>query len=488
MNLAVARSIKRSREVGLRKVVGAVRRQLIIQFLGESVLITFVSLLLAVGLTYLLLPFFGQLMERPIEINLLSSPWLLPGLFFLVIMVGLFSGSYPAFIMSSLRPVDVLKAKIPVKLSGFNLQRSLIIFQFAASIILVISSLVIYHQLQFMQQKELGYDKKNIITIRIKDRPLLNKFEQLAGEWKQHSGVNEVTLSSHLPSNVTSSTMINSMPGNNDKTSLAIYQIATEYNYLDVFGIQLVAGRNFSKERNDEKSFLINETAAKAMGWSAEEALGKEFYQDESKTIIGVVKDFHMHSMHLPIQPLMIRLSDRGSYFSLKINHENVPATLAAIEKTFKESSPYPFEYQFMEDNFNQLYQSETKLGEIFGFFTLISMLIASLGLFGLAAFLSAQRTKEIGVRKVLGASVQSIVLLLSKNFLKLVVIVFVVAIPIGWYVMHQWLQDFAYRINLAWWIFGLAGTLAFIIAFISIGYQSIKSASANPVDSLKFE
>jgi len=368
------------------------------------------------------------------------------------------------------------------------LQRALIIFQFAASIILVISSLVIYHQLQFMQQKELGYDKQNIITIQIKDRPLLNKFEQLAGEWKQHSGVNEVTLSSHLPSNITSSTMINSMPGNNDKTSLAIYQVGTEYNYLDVFGLQLVAGRNFSKESNDEKSFLINETAAKALGWSAEEAVGKEFYQDEAKTIIGVVKDFHMHSMHLPIQPLMIRLSDRGSYFSLKINSENVPATLAAIEKTFKENSPYPFEYQFMEDNFNQLYQSETKLGGIFAFFTLISVLIASLGLFGLAAFLSAQRTKEIGVRKVLGASVQSLVLLLSKDFLKLVLIAFVIAIPVGWYAMHQWLQDFAYRITIGWWIFAVAGTFAFVIANLSVGYQSLKASRMDPVESLKTE
>ncbi len=491
MNLAVARSIKRSREVGLRKVVGAVRRQLIGQFLGESVLIAFLSLLLAVGLTYLLLPCFGRMMERPVELNFLSNPLLLPGLLLLVLLVGIFSGSYPALMMSSLRPMEVLKARADVKVSGFSLQRLLIIVQFAVSITLVISSLVIWQQLQYMQQKELGYDKEDVVAIRLIDRSLRGKFQHLSNEWSQNQHILSATMSSHLPTHITSSSIISNKPGADEKEGLAIYQWQVEYNFMDVFGIKLLAGRNFSQEMSNdsEQSYLINETAAKALGWTPEEAIGKQIYHGDSKNIIGVVRDFHMHSMHLPIQPLMIRLSEnRGSYISVKVKHGEIPETLAYLEKSIKANSPYPLDYQFLDENFKQLYASEMKLGEIFGFFTVVSVLIASLGLFGLAAFLSGQRTKEIGIRKVLGASVQSIVVLVSKDFLRLVFIAFIVSIPVGWYAMHSWLQDFAYRVNIEWWTFALAGVLAFVIANLSIGYQSLKASLMNPVDSLQSE
>ncbi len=488
-NLAVARSMKRAREVGLRKVVGAFRRQLIIQFMGESILISLLSLLLAVALTYLTLPFFARMVERPIEINFLSNAISLPALLLLVLIVGFLSGSYPALFMSSLKPVDVLKAKADVKVSGFSLQRSLIILQFAASITLVITSFVIYRQLSFMQKKELGYNKSNVVTIRLRDRSLRDKFQILSTELAQNPTIVASTLSSHLPTNITSSTMI-SKPGESTKRELAIYQCTVEYGFLDVFGINLSAGRNFNKNSStDLESFLINETAAKALGWTPQEAVGKQIEYDGPKTIIGVVKDFHMYSMHLPILPLMIRGSgNRGSYISIKIAPNNIPETLAFIEKTFKANSPYPFDYQFLDENFNQLYANEMKLGEIFGFFTVVSILIASLGLFGLAAFMCSLRTKEIGIRKVLGASVNGIVLLISKDFVKLVLIAFVVAVPTGWYISHQWLQDFAYKVSIEWWIFAVAGMLVCVIATLSVGYQSLKASLMNPAETLKSE
>ena len=491
MNLAIARSIKRAREVGLRKVVGAIRRQLIGQFLGESLLITFLSLLVAVGFAYLLIPLFGRLMERPIEFNFFENRLLLPGLFVLVILVGLFSGSYPAFIMSSLRPVQVLKGKMDGKLSGSRLQRWLIVGQYGVSIVLVITSLMIYRQLQFMKQKELGLDRENVITIHIKDNSLNKNYENIRAEWQQYPGIVATTASQHLPINITSSHIINDVPGGSKEDDLAIYEGRVNYDFLEVFGITLAAGRDFSREIKSDlsESYLINETAAKALGWTPEEAVGKQVIDEHPKTIIGVVKDFHMHSMHLAIQPLMFKpYPGWANYISARVRPENLPETIAFMEKTIKKYSPYPFEYRFLDDHFEQLYKSEMKLGEIFGFFTLLSILIASLGLFGLAAFMSQQRTKEIGIRKALGASVQSIVVLLSRDFLSLVGFAFLVSIPIAWYAVHEWLQGFAYRVNIGWGLFAMAGILALLMANLAIGYQSVKAAMTKPVDSLRSE
>ncbi|MBX2963925.1 MAG: ABC transporter permease [Cyclobacteriaceae bacterium] len=489
MNLAVARSIKRAREVGLRKVVGAMRRQLITQFLGESVLIALFSLLLATGLTYSVLPYFGRIVERPIEFNLLANPMVLPALLALVLVVGLLSGSYPALAMSSLKPVDVLKTKTDIKVSGFSLQQFLIVFQFVASIVLIISSVVIYRQLDFMKSKELGYDKENVVTLWLKDRSLREKYQTLETQWQEHPGVIATTITSSLPAEISSSTMIKKNADN--KEDMAIYQWSVGLDFTEVFGIELVAGRNFSRDiKSDEvDNFIINETAARALGWTAEEAIGKQFEYQGQSTIIGVVKDFHMLSMHLPIQPLMIRFSEyRGRFLALKIESDNIPQTLSHIETVFKKNSTYPFEYQFLSDEYNKLYNSELKLGEVFGFFTITSIVIASLGLFGLAAFTAGQRTKEIGIRKVLGASMQQVVFILSKSFAWRVLVAFILAAPIGWYTMNMWLQDFAYRIDMSWWIFALAGLSAFLMAGISIGYQSLKASLTNPVDSLRSE
>ena len=491
MNLAVARSVKRAREVGLRKVAGAKRWQLMGQFIGESVLIAFLALLLALGLTHFSLPAFGNILERPIELNLIENVFLLPGLLLLVIIVGVLSGSYPAFFMSSLRPVQVLKGKIDGKLSGLKVQQWLIVGQYATSIILIISSLIIYRQFQFIQQKELGYDREHIVTVPVKGNKLRGHVDVLKNEWLSHPGIVSVTASTNLPTKITWRTTINDDEGSSKEDNLAIYEIYVDYDFLDVFGIDLTAERNFSPDLKTDlnEGYIINETAAKALGWTPEEAIGKQFTHDGTKTVIGVVNDFHMHTMHMAVEPLMIALTDQYiGYISVKVLPENLTTILTSLETSIKKYSPYPFEYKFLDDQFDQLYKADLRFGKIFGFFTVLSILIASMGLFGLAAFTAGQRTKEIGIRKVLGASVPGIVSILAIDFLKMVLFGFVFAIPVAWYVMSQWLQDFAYRITIEWWMFVLAGVFAMVIAVFTISSQSFKAAVSNPVDALKNE
>lgn len=491
MNLAVARSIKRAREVGLRKVIGAARLQLMFQFLGESILIAFLALLLALALVQVLEPFFSQLVERSITLDFLGNSILLPGLIVLMIAVGIFSGSYPAIFMSRLEPVKVLKGKVDGRTSNVRVQRLLIIGQYAVSIALVMSSLVIYYQLQYMQQKELGYEKEHVVTVGVRDHSLLQNYDVIRNEWLSNSNILAMTASNSLPTNVGSSTIINDEDGSGKEDDLAIYEWRVNYDFLKVFGIELVAGRTFSPEiaSDVEEGYIINETAAHALGWTPEEAIGKQFTHNGTETVIGVVKDFHMHSMHIAIQPLMIHYGTSWlSNISLKVSPDDLPETITMLEKTVKRFSPYPFDYKFLDEHFDQLYKADVRLGETFGFFTILALLIASLGLFGLAAFTAEQRTKEIGIRKVLGASVRNIVTLLSTDFLRLVALSFLLATPIAWFAMHQWLQDFAYRIDIQWWMFALAGIMAIVIAGFTISYQSIRAAIADPVDSLRNE
>jgi putative ABC transport system permease protein len=487
MNLAIARSVNRAREVGLRKVVGAMRRQLIFQFLGESMLITFLAVLLALGLTLLVLPTFGSIIERSLELSFSENRILLPGLFILILAVGLISGSYPALYMSALRPFQVLKGKIENRTSGINLQRSLVVMQYAVSIILVIGSIVIYRQLQFIQNKELGYHKEHVVTIYSQDNSVNKNFDVIQNELLQNPQIFAVTKSGQLPTNIHGWSPL--WKHENDTSSKTLlYRSLVYYDFLEVFGIRLIAGRDFSREIKSDmgEASMINETAAKAFGYTPEEAIGKTLGQFP---VIGVVKDFHMHSMHEPIQPLrLILYNGRGTYISIKVGSEKISETIAYVEKTFKRHSPFPFEYTFLDDRFDELYKSETKLGEIFGFFTILSILIASLGIFGMAAFSTGQRTQEIGIRKVLGASVRSILLLLSRDFIMLVFVAFFIALPFAWYAVYQWLQDFAYRIDIEWWVFVLPGLLVFAIAYLAIGYESIKAAIVNPVDSLRSE
>ncbi len=492
MNLAIARSIKRAREVGVRKVVGARRSQLAAQFVGEATLMAFLALVLALVISNFLMPVFGHLLERELELNLFENSMLIPTLLLVVIVVGLISGSYPALLMSSLRPGLVLKGKMIGRFSGLKIQRWLMIGQYSVSIILIIGSLVIYRQFGYIQQKELGYDKENIVTIPVRDASLIGKYEALKSEWLKNPQILSVTNSYFLPTNITGRTAINDQDSNQEN-DLSFYENGISYDFLDVYGIELIAGRSFSPALNahQEESYILNEMAVNALGWTPEEAVGKQFYhQREGKeTIVGVVKDFHLHSLHRTIEPLMLRMRPEFFRFiSIKINPHNLLETIAFLKKSFEVHSSYPFEYQLLDERFGQLYKADYRMGEIFGFFTALSILIASLGLFGLAVFVTKQRRKEISVRKILGASVNNIVAMLSKDLLKIVALGFAIAIPITWYIMHQWLNGFAYRIDLRWWMFGLGGAIVLTMALLTIGSQSLRAAFSNPVEALKSE
>ncbi|GAB5528090.1 MAG: ABC transporter permease [Roseivirga sp.] len=490
MNLAIARSIKRAKEVGLRKVIGAVRRQLIFQFIMESVLISFLALLLALVLTSFTLPGFAHWLERPIELNLFQDRWLVPGLLLLTVIVGTVSGSYPALFMSSLKPVDVLKGKTSKKTSGMGLQKVLVIAQYATSIVLVVGSLVISRQFSYIQDKELGYDTDHVVVINMLDRKILEVMDELKAEWLRNPRILGVTATAELPTNVTSGTIARP-EGTTKEEGIEIYRARVDHDYINVFDIELLTGRGFSPDISSdlETSRILNESAARAFGWTPEEAIGKQIREITPKTVIGVVKDFHMHSMHMEIGPLMLMMRDNWfAYMAVKVRPEQLTETLSFLEESVATHSPYPFEYKFLDDKFNELYRAETRLGELFSVFTILAIVIASLGLFGMAAFATGQRKKEIGIRKVLGASVQSITAILASDFVKLVLFGFILAIPIAWFAMDQWLADFAYRIDIEWWMFVLAGGTALVIALLTISSQSIKAALSNPVNCLQYE
>ena len=492
MNLAIARSIRRVTEIGLRKTFGAIRKQLIGQFLSEAVLITFLALLIAIALTDLLLPRFSHLMDSPLSFNLTNTPWLIPALAALVLLVGCVSGSYPAFFLSSLNPVKALKGQLGKKLSGRKLQGWLIVLQNATSIILIISSLVVYFQFRFIQNKELGYNKDHVVSISVLDRNLHKRVPTIKNEWAGNPAILHTTTSAGLPVDIRNSTIVHHLNKSLKKDGIATYRTHIDYDYLKVFGLKLVAGRNFSPQMATDaaQARIINENMAKALGWTPQEAIGKTIIDyNKKKTIIGVVKDFHMHSLRKKIAPLMLILRDDYlEYLLVRVRPENMGSTIAYLESSLKKYTSYPFEYSFLNQKYDQLYKSDERLSQMFGFFTLLSIFIASLGLFGLAAFAIERRTKEIGIRKVLGASARNIVTVMSQDFLKMILIGFVVAIPIAWYAMDHWLREFAYRIEIKWWMFGLAGMLAFLVALITISYQSFRAILTNPVNALRNE
>jgi len=494
-NLAVARSIRRAREVGIRKVAGAWRWQLIGQFLGESLITAFLALILAVIIAHLALPSFSRLVERPIRMEYLNNPTLLPGLLLLALLVGLISGSYPAVIMSRLKPVQVLKDAQTKLASRFTLQRILTVGQYAVSIALLVGSFIIYKQMQLVQHRQLGYNRDHVLTIKVNDATLSQQYATIREDLLRDPHVAAMSYSQYLPTTVMTMQSMSRWEGSGDQL-LPSNTSSIDYDFLDLYGVQLVAGRGFSRQFGTDTLgapiALINESAAKALGWAPKEAIGKEFNYSDGRgrrSIIGVVKDFHFNSIHQPLGPLVLTLNrEPGGYISAKVRPEDLSGTIARFEGALKRISPYPFEYQFLDDNFNKLYKNDLRLGEIFTSFTLLAVLIASLGLFGLAAYSTQQRMKEIGIRKVLGASVPGIVRLLSKDYLKLVLIGFIIAVPLAWYVMSRWLQDFVYRIDMSWWIFAFAGMFALMIALLTVIFQSLKAAWMNPVKTLKTE
>jgi putative ABC transport system permease protein len=494
MNLSSARSVLRAKEIGVRKTAGAVKGELITQFLSESVLIAWLAAALAFALTISALPWLNQLSSQNLSINDLSQWKVLMAILLMPFLVGILSGIYPAFYLSSFEPVKVLKGVIKKGGGNISFRKALVVFQFSISIVLIIATIIVVQQLNYMQNKSLGFDKDHVVTIGY-NSGLNDSYQSFKDELLSNSNIKDVALSSRIPSG----RLLDSQGSQlNRGDSLApskadIKYVVADEDFIPAYGIKIVAGRNFSKDYGmDTSSFLINETAVKALGLkSNENAIGKQFqYGDRKGTIAGVFNDFNFESLHQRIIPLVLLESTGDGYGNISIKTSgNVPAALAQIEKVWKKYLPeIPYEYNFLDARYAKLYEAEQKESSILIIFSCVAILIACLGLFGLSAFTITQRVKEIGIRKVLGASTRTIVELISKEFLLLVIIAAVFAFPVAWYVMNHWLQNFAYRINIAWWVFVVAGIIAFFISFATISFQAIKAAIANPVKSLRSE
>lgn len=491
INLTTARSAERAKEVGIRKVIGANKAQLKFQFIGESILICMIAFLLTIGLIALLTSSFNQLAGKVISTGFFNN---LNYLFYLLLValgIGLLAGIYPAFVLSSFKPVTVLKGRFATGSSGNLLRKSLVVFQFAISTALVIGTIVVYTQMSFMRNQDLGFKKDQVLIIETKGDAGAKSLKQALNGL---ANVNDVSLSGSVPGagNPSAYSEIENIKGELQKANLDLYFV--DFDYIPLYKMKVVAGRAFSRDfmTDTTQAMVLNEAAVKMFGYtSPEQAIGKEFKQwGREGKIVGVIKDFHFNSLQQSIKPLSMRIEEGNmNYLSVNLNTSNLKSSLATIEKEYQSKIPnQPYSYYFLDEFFNRQYESEEKFGTLFLNFSLLAIFISCLGLLGLASYSTMQRTKEIGIRKVLGASVPNILNLLSKDFLKLVVISFLVAVPTAAYFMHKWLNDFAYRINLSWWIFALAMLIALAVAFLTIVFQALKAATSNPTTSLRTE
>ncbi|HEX5025025.1 MAG TPA: ABC transporter permease [Agriterribacter sp.] len=497
MNLSTARSALRAREIGIRKVVGARKREIILQFLSESVLVCLAAIIVAALLTRLTLPWLNKISGQELSFAILLKPKILVPFLLAPFVIGLISGIYPALFMSSFQPVKTLKGLFKVGGSSISFRKVLVVTQFAISIILIITTIVVLQQLHYMQSKSLGLDKERLITMGYSTE-VSKQYSAFRTELLQNPSFKNITRSSRIPSGrLLDSQGASTLSGDSLRpVTTSIKNVNTDYDFVATYGIALKAGRYFSRDYgSDTSNFVINEASVKAVGWkSPDDAVGKDFqYGGVKGHIIGVMQDFHFESMHQPIAPIVMVMRPPAREFfnnmAIKIGGGNVTGAIASLEKTWQKFFPEtPFDYTFLDDSYTRLYESEQKQASLFTSFSFIAILIACLGLFGLSAFAISQRVKEIGVRKVLGANITGIVGLLSKDFLKLVAIAAVLAFPVAGFAMHNWLTDFAYRIDIHWWVFIAAGLLAALIAFITISFQAIKAAMANPVESLRTE
>jgi len=491
-NLSTARAIKRAREVGIRKVMGSVKKQLIVQFLSESVLFTFFSMLLSYVLIFLLLPYFNQLANKNISFDFFLNYKLILAVLLVSFIAGILAGIYPAFFLSSFNTIRVLKGASMQGSQKKPLRSSLIVFQFFVSTALIIATVIIYQQLHYMQNKKLGYDKDQVLFLP--DARLLGK-DQTAFKQQllQDNRVVSASISRSIPGGqIMDGTEIYPKNENSNGTEIHASISHVDYDYLHTLGIQILKGRNFSKDfPTDSSAIVINEAAVQQLGWTNENAVGKTIVrsgQEEFK-VVGVVADFNYASLKQKVAPLMMMLGRNFGGLIIKINTRDVKGFLADLKKQWNSFNPAgPLEYNFLDEKFAALYASEQRTKQIFSAFAVLAIIIASLGLFGLSAFVIEQRAREIGIRKVLGASVQQVLLLVSKEFLLLVGIAFIISVPVTWWAMHEWLKDFAYRINIGTGVFVAAGLSAILIAFFTISFQAIKAAIANPVKSLRTE
>jgi putative ABC transport system permease protein len=496
MNLSTARSAGRAKEVGIRKVLGTEKKSLIRQFLTESTLMAFIALLLAVAIIWLSLSWFNNIAGKQMLFATLFKPQYLLFLLLLPVVVGVLAGSYPAFFLSSFQPISVLKGKINAGFKKSYLRSFLVVFQFWASIILIIGTIIIYKQLSYIQTTKLGFNKDQVLVVDNPGVPEANR-EAFKNEIAKFSGVKSAAFAGYLPVNNSSrnDNTFSTEAVMNEKNGFNMQVWNIDYNYIPTLGMEIFQGRNFSPEfGSDSSALIINESTAKVLGF--DDPVGKKIFTTtgQSKeslpyTIIGVVKNFNFESLRKNIGPLCFRLGNNKWVTAYKVSTADIAGLVKNVESKYKEMAPgMSFSYQFLDDSFDDMYREEQRVGKVALTFSLLAVLIACLGLFGLATYMAEQRTKEIGVRKVLGASVPNIVSMLSKDFLRLVLISFVIAVPVAWWAMNKWLEDFAYRITIGWWIFIAAGVIAMLIALLTVSFQAIKAAIANPVKSLRTE
>lgn len=497
MNLSTARSAGRAKEVGIRKVLGSARKELVTQFLSEAVLMVLIAMILAVVISSLALPAFNEIAAKTLSLSRLLQPDMLVLLIALPFIVGLLAGSYPALFLSAFKPVQVLKGKLNLGAKGGAFRNVLVVFQFATSIILIIGTIVIYQQLEYMQSKNLGFNKEQVIIVN-ESYVLGSQAETFKNEILGIPGVQSGTLSSFLPVSGTSRSdeTFSREAVMTTESAFGMQRWNVDHDYINTLGMEMKEGRNFSRNfKTDSSAVILNETAAQSLG--TENVVGRKLYaitnfetgELTEYEIIGVVKNFHFETLRQNIGPLALMLGSSIGHASFKVNTASIPMVLEGMKDQWEKlSSGTPFTYSFMDESFDEMYRTEQRLSKIALIFSILAILVACLGLFGLSTFIAEKRIKEIGIRKVLGATVSGLVQMLSKDFLKLVLIAFLIATPIAWYAMQRWLQDFVYRIEISWTYFLVSGLLAVIIAMSTVSYHAIKAALLNPAKNLRSE
>ena len=498
-NLSIAQAVHRIPEIGIRKVMGSGRRQLFWQFIGESMLLNLLAFLLAIWFSILVLPFFNRLVERTLDIRSLLHPQALGIIFLLYFSISFASGIYPALVLSGLKLIKVLKAGFSFSGTTGFARRSLIVFQFAVSVFLIISTVLIYQQLSFIQHKNLGYDKDHVLVLP-SDALVRRNYQTLKEALINVPGVMSVSCGAEETTNINWDDEINTT-ANYSAPSVFVNASPTDIDFVKTMGMHIVSGSDFTlsdwkmmdslSPATWQTSYMLNESAAKAMGWTTDEAIGKIIYRSGQKGAVkAVLQDFNFTSLHQPIRPLVVFLD--SNYYHIyqvfvKVANRNMPAIISGLENVWKERVTHrPFQYHFLDDNYNRIYHNEQQTAGIFSTFSGLAILLACMGLFALAAYTTVQRAKEIGIRKILGAGAKEIVLLVSGDFVRLVLIASFIAFPIAWISADSWLRQFAYRIHISWLVFLMAGMAATFIALVSISFQALRAAEMNPVKTLK--
>lgn len=499
INLSTARSVERAKEVGIRKVIGALKSQIFGQFIGESVLLSFASLLLSAVVVMIALPAFNELTDKQLSITSLLTPFVLLFTLGILVCLSLLAGSYPALVLSAFQPIKVLKGAFKNTDSGLWLRKSLIVFQFVISVFLIVGTFIIQSQLHYIQSKKLGYDRDHVLVLPL-DAKIQQNMKAIKTSFTLNSNVKSVTRAVNPPTNIVGGYNMH-RPGMPEGAQIMVTANPIDEDFVKTMGLQIIAGTDMTEQdikdvdypEQDKKTYhyILNESAAKELGWKPDEAIGQKMFLGGHRPgyVRAVIKDFHFASLHTAIKPLVLFTEMRGRNMFVKISGNNISQTVADLESKWKKLVPHrPFEYSFLDEEYNKLYSAELRVGKVLNIFAGIAILLACLGLFGLSSYAAQQRMKEIGIRKILGASISNIVTILSKDFITLAFIATLIAFPFAWWVGSKWLQDFTYRVEISWWIFVIAGSLSVLIALLTVSIQAIKAAISNPVKSLRSE